>query len=401
MTGLSGIRVPAEGAFELSVFLEDAAGNFNSGWKAGPLSLVLKPPSGAPSTWVDHRPAARDRRQSRRPTERRRRCRSPARSSRATSGSPALGSIGVGGSSRCAARSCPQRRAAIRLEYRTRRGARELIVRKYATPSRGRWRGSIKLGPDPCKGPCGTRYCPVCRDFWHRARAPLASRSARAPLTRHNTTLPSAPSPTFRTSRPARVGAAMPLCFIEPQDAIRVIAESVGREARRQLLGELVRAWVDEIPEEELDVALREGRRRPRRARPVDARRVARVARGRPADRQPRLPRQRRSRRLGENRREALKIAAGFRGEEAFDAGVAEEQAMETVLPHLSPRALRCELADRVRRALPLGPAGLRQLARTRGGGRPMPPAISAIACSVSRGSATAVMPERRAPPRS
>ena len=44
----------------------------------------------------------------------------------------------------------------------------------------------------------------------------------------------------------------MPLCFIEPHDAIRVIAESVGREARRQLLGELVRAWVDEIPESEL-----------------------------------------------------------------------------------------------------------------------------------------------------
>ena len=44
----------------------------------------------------------------------------------------------------------------------------------------------------------------------------------------------------------------MPLCFIEPKDAIRVIAESVGREARRQILGELVRAWVDEIPEEEL-----------------------------------------------------------------------------------------------------------------------------------------------------
>jgi hypothetical protein len=44
----------------------------------------------------------------------------------------------------------------------------------------------------------------------------------------------------------------MPLCFIDPQDAIREIAESVGREARRQLLGELVRAWVDEIPESEL-----------------------------------------------------------------------------------------------------------------------------------------------------
>ena len=48
----------------------------------------------------------------------------------------------------------------------------------------------------------------------------------------------------------------MPLCFIEPQDAIRVIAESVGREARRQLLGELVRAWVDEIPEGELQVSM-------------------------------------------------------------------------------------------------------------------------------------------------
>ena len=44
----------------------------------------------------------------------------------------------------------------------------------------------------------------------------------------------------------------MPLCFIEPQNAIRVIADSVGREARRQILGEVVRAWVDEIPDAEL-----------------------------------------------------------------------------------------------------------------------------------------------------
>ena len=39
---------------------------------------------------------------------------------------------------------------------------------------------------------------------------------------------------------------------------------------------------------------------------------------------------------LGEHRREALKIAAGFRGDEAFDAGVSEEQALDTVLPWLS-----------------------------------------------------------------
>ena len=48
---------------------------------------------------------------------------------------------------------------------------------------------------------------------------------------------------------------------------------------------------------------------------------------------------------LGDNRREALKIAAGFRGEEAFDAGVAEEQALDTVLPFLS-RERSCELAS-------------------------------------------------------
>ena len=38
----------------------------------------------------------------------------------------------------------------------------------------------------------------------------------------------------------------MTLCFVDPADAIRAIADSVGREARRQLLGEAVRAWVDE-----------------------------------------------------------------------------------------------------------------------------------------------------------
>ena len=70
----------------------------------------------------------------------------------------------------------------------------------------------------------------------------------------------------------------MSLCFIEPQNAIRVIADSVGREARRQILGEVVRAWVDEIPGLRAGVPLRQGGRRPRRARSLDARRLARVA---------------------------------------------------------------------------------------------------------------------------
>jgi hypothetical protein len=44
---------------------------------------------------------------------------------------------------------------------------------------------------------------------------------------------------------------------------------------------------------------------------------------------------------LGDNRREALKIAAGFRGEEACDAGVGEEHPLKTVLrPHTRERCM-------------------------------------------------------------
>ncbi len=136
----------------------------------------------------------------------------------------------------------------------------------------------------------------------------------------------------------------MPLCFIEPQDAIRVIAESVGREARRQLLGEVVRAWVDEIPDGEL------GSHYAKAVADLDEHDLSMLAAwhaslevGQPIANRDFLVNVFPS--LGENRREALKIAAGFRGEEAFDSGVAEDQAMETVLPHLSRRR-SIELAD-------------------------------------------------------
>lgn len=135
----------------------------------------------------------------------------------------------------------------------------------------------------------------------------------------------------------------MPLCFIEPQDAIRVIAESIGREARRQLLGEIVRAWVDEIPEEELASHYAQA------VDDLDEHDLSMLAAwhaslevGHPIANREFLVQVFPS--LGENRREALKIAAGFRGEEAFEAGISEEQAMETVLPFLS-RQRSLELA--------------------------------------------------------
>jgi hypothetical protein len=135
----------------------------------------------------------------------------------------------------------------------------------------------------------------------------------------------------------------MPLCFIEPQDAIRVIAESIGREARRQLVGELVRAWVDEIPDGDLEHQYAKA------IADLDDHDLSMLAAwhaslevGQPIANRDFLINAFHS--LGDNRREALKIAAGFRGEEAFDAGVAEEQALETVLPALS-RQRSMELA--------------------------------------------------------
>jgi hypothetical protein len=135
----------------------------------------------------------------------------------------------------------------------------------------------------------------------------------------------------------------MSICFIEPQDVIRVIAESVGREARRQLVGEVVRAWVDDIPDQELPVHYAKA------VADLDqddlhllAAWHASLEVGHPIPNTDFLVGVFPS--LGENRREALKIAAGFRGEEAFQAGVSEEQALDTVLPRLS-RERAAELA--------------------------------------------------------
>ncbi len=128
----------------------------------------------------------------------------------------------------------------------------------------------------------------------------------------------------------------MPLCFIEPQNAIRVIADSVGREARRQILGEVVRAWVDEIPEQDLQSHYAKA------IADLDEHDLSLLASwhaslevgGHPVPTTEFLTAVFPS--LGENRREALRIAAGFRGEDAFEAGVGEEEAFDTVLPWLS-----------------------------------------------------------------
>lgn len=136
----------------------------------------------------------------------------------------------------------------------------------------------------------------------------------------------------------------MPLCFIDPADAVRVVAESVGREARRQLLGAALRAWVEEIPDDELELHYAKA------ISELDDDDISMLAAwhasvdgGQPVPNRDFLIGTFGT--LGGNRREALKLAAGFRGEEAFDEGVTEEAALEAVLEWLSPPMVM-ELAE-------------------------------------------------------
>jgi hypothetical protein len=153
------------------------------------------------------------------------------------------------------------------------------------------------------------------------------------PQTRHSRAGFAVPRPLFNSPQP------MSLCFVDPADAIRAISDSIGREARRQLLGEAVRAWVDEIPDSELEVHYAKA------ISELDEHDLSMLAAwhsslevGQPVPNRDFLMGAFGS--LGENRREALKLAAGFRGEEAVDAGVTEDDALELVLGLLAPPRL-------------------------------------------------------------
>jgi hypothetical protein len=131
----------------------------------------------------------------------------------------------------------------------------------------------------------------------------------------------------------------MTLCFIQPHEAIRVIAETVGREARRALLSQVIQAWVDDIPEEEL------AQHYAKAVTDLDHEDLSMLAAwhatlevGTPIASPEFLMGAFDG--LGSRRRDALKLAARFRGDEAFLAGVGEEETLEIVLPWLSDARL-------------------------------------------------------------
>ncbi len=118
-----------------------------------------------------------------------------------------------------------------------------------------------------------------------------------------------------------------------------MVAESVGREARRALLAEVVEAWVDDIPEPEL------AQHYAKAIGELDHEDLSMLAAwhatlevGTPVASAEFLVGAFDA--LGQHKRDALKLAARFRGDDAFLAGIGEEEALEIVLPWLSDERL-------------------------------------------------------------
>ena len=134
----------------------------------------------------------------------------------------------------------------------------------------------------------------------------------------------------------------MPLCFIEPHDAVRVIADSLSREGRRQLVDEILHAWVDDLPEEQLsDHYVQTLADLDQEDLHLLAAWHASLEVGQPLPSMEFLAGV--FQHLGDNRREALKIAVRFRGEEPSREPITERHALEVILPRLS-RARAVEL---------------------------------------------------------
>ena len=133
----------------------------------------------------------------------------------------------------------------------------------------------------------------------------------------------------------------MPLCFIDPADAIRAIADSVGREERA------ASSWARRSARGSTRSPTTSSRRTtPKAIAELDEHDISMLAAWHASLEVGHAVRARdflmgAFPTLGEHRREALKLAAGFRGEEAVDRGVTEERALETVLGWLSgPRLM-------------------------------------------------------------
>jgi hypothetical protein len=132
---------------------------------------------------------------------------------------------------------------------------------------------------------------------------------------------------------------------LDPARAVRAIADSLGREARRELVELVIDAWVDSVPEPEL------ARHYAKALAGLDHDDLRDVA-GWPGTSGVAVALANRGfllaafSRLGDGRRDALRCAARLRGHAAFEAGVSEVRLLATVLPSLSAARLHALAQD-------------------------------------------------------
>lgn len=125
----------------------------------------------------------------------------------------------------------------------------------------------------------------------------------------------------------------MPLCFIEPIDVVRVVYDCVGRDAREQIVEDAIECWVDQLPEEQLTACYAQA------VADLETDDIAMLAAwhasleiGSPVPSRDFLvgtfPN------LGKHRREALRLAATFRGEASAVADLGAD-ALTSILKTL------------------------------------------------------------------
>lgn len=131
----------------------------------------------------------------------------------------------------------------------------------------------------------------------------------------------------------------MSLCFTEPENAIQAIASSIGADSRRQLAVEVIRQWVDGVPEDELE------HHYSRVVSEMDDDDLTMLASwhasldvGVPIASRDFLVGAFGS--LGEHKRDALRIAAAFRSEDDLACDLDTDETLLSVLPMLSEASL-------------------------------------------------------------
>lgn len=130
------------------------------------------------------------------------------------------------------------------------------------------------------------------------------------------------------------------LVNIDPYDAIPLIVSLLGQDQRLEVMELVTAAWVEQIPEQELDAHYASA------VQELDTPELARLASLHEEHGLPRPPANRQLliksfHMLGDHRRKALHLVAELRMVEAWEGGASERDVLELVLPWFEQEQLQ------------------------------------------------------------